>query len=90
MVPKKEVNRLFDLDEETYAGLMSFSRKIAKSMKKVIECDRIGMTVIGLDVPHVHIHLIPLNKMEDIQFTKKVSLEIEEFETIAKAIANGL
>ncbi len=90
VVPKKEVNRLFDLDEETYAGLMSFSRKIAKSMKKVIECDRIGMTVIGLDVPHVHIHLIPLNKMEDIQFTKKVSLEIEEFETIAKAIANGL
>ncbi len=90
VVPKKEVNRLFDLDEETYARLMSFSRKIAKSMKKVIECDRIGMTVIGLDVPHVHIHLIPLNKMEDIQFTKKVSLEIEEFETIAKAIANGL
>lgn len=90
VVPKKEVNRLFDLDEETYAGLMSFSRKIAKSMKKVIECDRIGMTVIGLEVPHVHIHLIPLNKMEDIQFTKKVSLEKEEFETIAKAIANGL
>ncbi len=90
VVPKKEVNRLFDLDEETYAGLMSFSRKIAKSMRKVIECDRIGMTVIGLEVPHVHIHLIPLNKMEDIQFTKKVALKKEEFETIAKAIANGL
>jgi len=90
VVPKKEVNRLFDLDEETYAGLMSFSRKIAKSMRKVIECDRIGMTIIGLEVPHVHVHLIPLNKMEDIQFTKKVALKKEEFETIAKAIANGL
>jgi histidine triad (HIT) family protein len=69
---------------------MSFSRKIAKSMRKVIECDRIGMTIIGLEVPHVHVHLIPLNKMEDIQFTKKVALKKEEFETIAKAIANGL
>ncbi len=87
VVPKKEVNRLFDLDESTYNKLMSFSRKIAIAQKKVLDCDRIGMAVIGLEVPHVHVHLIPLNKMEDIQFTKKVKLEPKEFEAIAKAIS---
>lgn len=90
VVPKKEVNRLFDLEEELYNGLMSFSRKIAKSMENVFECDRIGMAVIGLEVPHVHVHLIPLNKMEDIQFQKKVSMEKEEFEAIAKSISKNL
>lgn len=90
VVPKKEVNRLFDLDESTYNELMSFSRKIAKAQKKVINCDRIGMAVIGLEVPHVHVHLIPLNAMEDIQFTKKVKLEPQEFVEIAKAIAEKL
>lgn len=90
VVPKKEVNRLFDLEEELYNGLMSFSRKIAKAQKKVINCDRIGMAVIGLEVPHVHIHLIPLNAMEDIQFTKKVKLDPEEFEAMAKAIFENL
>ncbi|MDV7186966.1 HIT family protein [Lutibacter sp. TH_r2] len=87
VVPKKEVNRLFDLDEDLYNGLMSFSREIAKSMEKVIKCDRIGMAVIGLEVPHVHVHLIPLNEMEDIQFTKKVKMEPHEFDAIAKSIA---
>ncbi|MDX1829389.1 MAG: HIT family protein [Lutibacter sp.] len=90
VVPKKEVNRLFDLDEETYNELMSFSREIAIAQKKVIDCDRIGMAVIGLEVPHVHVHLIPLNAMEDIQFTKKVKLEPVEFEAIAKAISDKL
>lgn len=90
VVPKKEVNRLFDLDEETYNELMSFSREIAIAQKKVIDCDRIGMAVIGLEVPHVHVHLIPLNAMEDIQFTKKVKLESKEFEAIAKAISDKL
>lgn len=90
VVPKKEVNRLFDLDEEMYNGLMNFSREIAIAQKKVIDCDRIGMAVIGLEVPHVHVHLIPLNAMEDIQFTKKVKLEIKEFEAIAKAISENL
>ena len=89
VVPKKEVNRLFDLDEELYNGLMSYSRKIAKSIKEVIPCERIGMAVIGLEVPHVHVHLIPLQKMEDIQFIKKVKLLPEEFETTAKAIAEA-
>lgn len=90
VVPKKEVNRLFDLDEETYNELMSFSRAIAIAQKKVINCDRIGMAVIGLEVPHVHVHLIPLNAMEDIQFNKKVKLEPAEFEAIAKAISDKL
>lgn len=90
VVPKNEVNKLFDLDDTTYNELMSFSRKIAKAMEKVISCDRIGMTVIGLEVPHVHVHLIPLNAMEDIQFMKKVKLQHEEFEAIAKAISNNL
>lgn len=90
VVPKKEVNRLFDLDEEMYNKLMSFSREIALAMKKAISCDRIGMSVIGLEVPHVHVHLIPLNKMEDIQFMKKVKLQPEEFEAVSKAISDNL
>ncbi len=90
VVPKKEVNKLFDLDEETYNELFSFSRKIATAMEKVIPCDRIGITVIGLEVPHVHVHLIPLNAMEDIQFMKKVKLQHEEFEALAKAISENL
>ena len=90
VVPKKEVNRLFELDEEMYNKLMSFSREIALAMKKAISCDRIGMSVIGLEVPHVHVHLIPLNKMEDIQFMKKVKLKPEEFEAVSKAISDNL
>ncbi|MBT8316443.1 MAG: HIT family protein [Lutibacter sp.] len=90
VVPKKEVNKLFDLDEELYNGLMSFSRKIALAMEKVIPCERIGMSVIGLEVPHVHVHLIPLQKMEDIQFIKKVTLEPSDFEAVAKAIAENI
>ena len=90
VVPKKEVNKLFDLNEETYNGLMNFSRKIAKAMGKVIPCDRIGMAVIGLEVPHVHVHLIPLSAMEDIQFVKKVKLHDEEFRAIAAAITKNL
>ena len=90
VVPKEEVNKLFDLDEETYNGLMSFSRKIAKAIEKVIPCDRVGMAVIGLEVPHVHVHLIPLNAMEDIQFVKKVSLKDEVFKALASAISKNL
>ena len=89
-VPKKEVNKIFDLDEKTYNGLMSFSRKVAKALDKVVECERIGMTVIGLEVQHVHVHLIPLNTMEDARFTTKASLEKEEFEALAKAISDNL
>jgi len=90
VVSKKEENKLFDLDEESYMGLMQFSRKVALALEKTVPCKRIGMSVIGLEVPHVHVHLIPLQNMEDIQFQKKVHLEKEEFEAMAKAIALNL
>mgnify|MGYP000521520633 CR=1 FL=1 len=90
VVPKKEVNKLFDLDEVTYNSLMSYSRKIAIALGKAVPCKRIGMAVIGLEVPHVHVHLIPLQAMEDIQFNKKVKLQKEEFVAIAKSISENL
>ena len=90
VVPKKEVNKLFDLDEVTYNGLMHFSREVALAIEKAVPCKRIGMTVIGLEVPHVHVHLIPLHSMNDIDFKHKVSLSKEEFEVIAKNISSFL
>ena len=90
VVPKKEVNKLFDLDEVTYKGLMDFSREIALAIEKAVPCKRIGMTVIGLEVPHVHVHLIPLKTMNDIDFKHKVSLSKEGFETVAKNISSFL
>ncbi|SNR81514.1 HIT family protein [Lutibacter flavus] len=90
VVPKKEVNKLFDLEEDAYNSLMSYSRKIAIALEEAVPCKRIGMAVIGLEVPHVHVHLIPLQEMEDIQFNKKVKLEPQEFIKIAKAISNNL
>jgi len=90
VVPKKEVNKLFDLDEATYKGLMNFSRKVALAIRKAMPCKRIGMTVIGLEVPHVHVHLIPLHTMNDIDFKHKVSLGENEFEEIAEKISSFL
>ena len=90
VVPKKEVNKLFDLDEKTYLGLMNFSRKVALAIEKSVSCKRVGMTVIGLEVPHVHVHLIPLNSMNDIDFKHKVNLKEEEFKAIANKISNLL
>jgi len=89
-IPKKEVDKIFDLDEVEYAGLMQFSRLIAKALKKTINCKRIGMSVIGLEVPHVHVHLIPLSTMEDARFIKKVQLTPKEFEELALAIQSNL
>ena len=86
-IPKKEVNKLFDLDESTYDGLMKFSRTVALAIEKAIPCKRIGLTVIGLEVPHVHVHLIPLNTMEDAQFIKKEKSTSEDFQATATAIA---
>ena len=87
-IPKKEVNKIFDLDQPTYLELMDFSRTVALAIEKAIDCKRVGMTVIGLEVPHVHVHLIPLNCMEDAQFIKKATLLPEEFETLAKKISS--
>lgn len=85
-IPKEEVNKIFDLDEETYMGLMAFSRKVAKGLEKAISCKRVGMAVVGLEVPHVHVHLIPLNNMGDMNFANSVPFSEEEFEQIAKDI----
>ncbi|MEP5255782.1 MAG: HIT family protein [Winogradskyella arenosi] len=89
-IPKKEVDQLLDLDEATYNGLMQFSRRVGLALEKAVPCKRIGMTVIGLEVPHVHVHLIPLHSMEDARFSTKQKLEPEEFEAIAKKIASFL
>ena len=85
-IPKVETDKLFDLDEPTYLALLGFSRKVAIALEQVVSCKRVGMTVIGLEVPHVHVHLIPLNAMEDAQFTKKVKLEPKEFAQLAQSI----
>jgi len=82
-VPKKEVDKLFDLDEDLYNGLMKFSRKVALAMREAIDCKRIGMSVIGLEVPHVHVHLIPLRDMEDMRFNNKVQLSSSKMQQIA-------
>jgi len=85
-IPKKEVDKIMDLDEATYMGLMAFSRKVGTAIESAIDCKRVGMTVIGLEVPHAHVHLIPLNKMGEATFQHKVSLIREEFEATAEAI----
>lgn len=89
-IPKKEVNKLFDLDETTYMGLMAFSRKVAKALEKVVDCKRVGMTVIGLEVPHAHVHLIPLNEMKEVTFQYKISLTPEEFTALAEKIRDRI
>ena len=89
-VPKKEVNKLFDLDDSTYVGLMQFSKKVADALEKAIPCKRVGMAVIGLEVPHVHVHLIPLNEMKEMTFQHKVSLKDDDFLAIASAIKKQL
>ncbi len=89
-IPKQEINKIFDIDDELYLGLMAFSKKIARALEKTIHCKRIGMAVIGLEVPHAHLHLIPLNEMNEMRFQNKVSLTKEEFETLALAIQKNL
>ncbi|AEK24185.1 HIT family protein [Capnocytophaga canimorsus] len=85
-VPKKEVDKLFDLDEQTYTDLMIFSRKVAFALAKVVPCNRVGVSVIGLEVPHVHVHLIPINEMKEMTFNHKVKLTHDEFLQLAEKI----
>ncbi|MGO3706616.1 MAG: HIT family protein [Mesonia hippocampi] len=89
-IPKKEVDKLFDLEEDTYLALMAFSRKVAKAIEKAIPCKRVGMAVVGLEVPHVHVHLIPLNEMNDMNFAQHTALSEEEFKEVARLIKNQL
>ncbi|HLU90381.1 MAG TPA: HIT family protein [Cyclobacteriaceae bacterium] len=91
VVPKQETDYIFDLEEDVYTGLHLFARKVAIAQKKVIPCERIGMAVVGLEVPHVHVHLVPLNTMDDINFTRpKLQLSEEEFTSIAVKIKTAM
>jgi histidine triad (HIT) family protein len=89
-IPKQEINKIFDIEDELYLGLMQFSKKIAVALEKAIPCKRVGMAVIGLEVPHAHVHLIPLNEMDEMRFQNKVSLTKDEFEGIVKAVQANL
>lgn len=89
-IPKQEIDKIFDMEEEHYLGLMKFSRKVAKALEKTVPCKRVGVAVVGLEVPHVHVHLIPLNNMDEMRFVNKVKLDKEEFEELAKQINSNL
>ena len=86
-VPKKEVDKLFDLSEVAYKELMLFSRRVALAIEQVVPCKRVGLSVIGLEVPHVHVHLIPLSAMSDATFQKKVALTKDELVHLAQKIS---
>ena len=85
-VPKQEIDKLFDLDNEAYIELMQFSKRVANALRQTISSKRVGLSVIGLEVPHVHVHLIPLNEMADASFQKKVQLTDDEMNAMAKKI----
>ncbi|MDA3953177.1 MAG: HIT family protein [Bacteroidales bacterium] len=90
VIPKIEINYLFDLNDDTLKGLSVFSKQVAKAIDKVIECKRVGVVVLGLEVPHAHIHLIPLDSEADACFSKpKLKLEQEEFQEIAEKIKSA-
>lgn len=85
-VPRQEVDKITDLSEAAYESLMRFARKVALAVEAAVPCKRVGMSVIGLEVPHVHVHIIPLNQMADATFQHKADLSEAEFEALAKAI----
>lgn len=89
-VPKKEIDKIFEMEKNHYSQLMDFSYDVAKAIEKAIQCKRVGMAVVGLEVPHVHVHLIPLQDMDDMRFQRKATLTKEEFEEIAQNIAKHL
>ncbi|HEA28811.1 MAG TPA: HIT family protein [Leeuwenhoekiella sp.] len=89
-IPKKEVNKIFDLEEQEYLALMRFSRKVALGLEKSVSCKRVGLSVIGLEVPHVHVHLIPLSTMEDARFTSKVKVPDEEMKKLGEQIKTAI
>jgi len=91
VVTKQETDYIFDLDDSTLSGLILFSKKIAKAIEKAVPCQRIGVAIIGLEVPHVHIHLVPMNTMDDINFTKpKLKFTPDEFRAIAAKISKEI
>ena len=88
-IPKKEVDDILELEQETYQNLMLFSRQVALSIKNVVSCKKVSISVIGLEVPHVHVHLIPINEMKDANFSNKVSLKDVDFISTARLISNA-
>ncbi|MDO6388536.1 HIT family protein [Pontibacter sp. BT731] len=86
VIPKQQIDYLFDLDDALYLGLMAFAKKVAAAVEKAVPCKRIGVAVVGLEVPHAHVHLIPLNKMADMNFANKQQFSKEEFEEVAEKI----
>jgi histidine triad (HIT) family protein len=87
VIPKKEINYIFDIDDELLGGMLVFAKKIARAVEQVVPCKRMGITVLGLEVPHAHIHLVPINTIFDIDFSKeKLKLTSEEFEKLAADI----
>ena len=89
-IPKQEINKIFEMEDDLYIGLMQFSKKIAVALEKTVPCKRIGMAVVGLEVPHAHVHLIPLNEMDEMRFQNKVSMSKDEFEALAIKIQSNL
>lgn len=89
-IPKVEVDKILDLDNTTFLGLMTFSRKVGKAIEATISCNRVGISVIGLEVPHAHVHLIPLNSMQDASFQNKVAMTAEEFSSLALEIGSKI
>lgn len=91
VIPKQEVDKIFDLDKKTYSGLMDFAYDIAQAIEKAIPCLRVGVAVVGLEVPHVHVHLVPLNSMQDINFSNpKLQLDADKMSEIATKIKSYL
>ncbi len=87
---KREVDYLFDLNDVEYNKLMNFSKKVANGLKKSVTCKRVALSVVGLEVPHVHVHLIPLNSMSDMDFSKSIQLEKKDFENLALKINSNI
>lgn len=89
VVPKKEIDYIFDLDEETLSGLMLFAKRVASKIKDNVECNRVAVMVLGLEVPHAHIHLIPINRESDIDLHKtRAKLSVEEFTELSELLCN--
>jgi histidine triad (HIT) family protein len=90
VIPKKEIDYIFDLEDSLYAGLMQFSKKVAAAVEQAVPCKRIGIAVVGLEVPHAHVHLIPMNSMADMNFNNKLKMTQDELAEIAEKIRKQL
>ena len=89
-VPKQEVDKLFDLDEEIYLHLMEFAKRIAGALEQAVPCKRVGMAVVGLEVPHAHVHLIPINEMHEMSFQTKVKMQEDDMISLVEKIKSKL